>query len=132
MNSPAPTISAVELQGGSKLEREFILRWATMPGAQALRREFCFSPRRRWRFDFAHPSSRVGIELDGGLWLRRGGHTSGAGAARDREKDFSAIMLGWSVIRLTPEMAKDRTVLQGIIEHIKARTDPYYVMGGVD
>lgn len=117
-------VNAVDLRGGSKLERGFALRWATIPGAPALQREVTVTTARRWRFDFANVDARVGLELDGGLWRGTKGAHGGAGAHRDREKDFEALMGGWTVIRLTPDMARDRQTLQRIANFIRVRLQP--------
>lgn len=123
-------MNAIALRGGSKLEREFALRWSTLKAAPALSREVRFHNERKWRFDFANTDAKVAIELDGGIWRgSSGGHTSGAGIQRDREKDFAATMAGWLVVRLTPQMAKDRSMLEQIAELISKRTDPYFVKG---
>ena len=115
-------IDAKSLPRGSALNRAFALRWATIPGAPALVPEHQGIEGRRYRFDFAHPASQVAIEIDGGLWRGgKGGHTSGSGAARDREKDVQATLAGWTVIRLTPEMSRDRAVLLMIVGLIKRR-----------
>lgn len=60
---------------------------------------------RDFRFDFAWPELRVAVEVDGGMYIK-GGHTSGTGASRDREKDDQAMRLGWSIYRCTPAMIK--------------------------
>lgn len=109
-----PLLDACELRGASKPERDFTLRWAALGGPK-LTREHQFHPTRRWRFDFAHTSARVAIEIDGGMHRgNRGGHTSSAGAARDREKDCTAHMSGWVVFRLTPQMARNQDILRDI------------------
>lgn len=121
-------VSAVDLRGRSTLERDFALRWATIPRAPELQPEVWFHPARRWRFDFAAREARVAIELDGGIWRGiRGGHTSATGAARDREKDFEATLQGWAVVRLTADMARDRTRLARLADFIQSRLDPYHV-----
>lgn len=56
-----------------------------------------------YRFDFAWPEQKIAVEVDGGTW-RKGAHSSGAGIARDRMKDESALRLGWTVYRCTTEM----------------------------
>lgn len=116
------TLDAKSLPKGSALNRAFALRWATIPGAPALVAEHKGIPGRKYRFDFAHPASRVAIEIDGGLWRGgKGGHTSGSGAIRDREKDVQATLAGWTVFRLTPEMSRDRKLLAGIVGVIERR-----------
>lgn len=57
-------------------------------------REYRFHPERRWRFDFAFPSQRLGIEVDG-----RGRHQSVDGVRKDCEKGNAAVLLGWRVLR---------------------------------
>lgn len=59
-----------------------------------LTREFRFHPTRRWRFDFAFPSQRLAVEIDG-----RGRHQTVAGTRADCEKLNEATRLGWRVLR---------------------------------
>jgi len=65
-------------------------------------REFRFAPPRRWRFDFAWVEQKVAVEVDGGNWVR-GRHARGAGIQRDNEKLNAAAVLGWRVLRYSPE-----------------------------
>ena len=113
-------ITASQLRNREPSERAFLLRWSTINGAPELVSQHRFHPTRKWLFDFADLPSKVAIEIDGGQWRgKKGGHTSGAGMARDREKDFEAVMLGWTVIRLTTEMAKDRKILERIVDLLR-------------
>lgn len=57
-------------------------------------------PKRRFRLDFAHPPTKVGIEISGGIW-RRGAHSSGTGIIRDYEKMNLCQINGWVVFQLT-------------------------------
>lgn len=57
-------------------------------------REFKFHPTRRWRFDFAWPSQKVALEIDG-----RGRHQTIAGVRGDCEKYNAAVAMGWRVLR---------------------------------
>lgn len=59
-----------------------------------LTREYRFHPDRRWRFDFAFPSQRLAIEVDG-----RGRHQSVVGVRNDCEKLNEATRMGWRVLR---------------------------------
>lgn len=65
-------------------------------------REFRFHTTRRWRFDYAVPSLRIALEVEGGVW-HGGRHTSPQGFIGDMEKYNAAAMLGWVVVRTTPE-----------------------------
>lgn len=69
-------------------------------------RQYAFHPLRRYRADFAYVPERLLIEVDGGIWLDKGGHTTGAGYQRDRERDCEAVSLGYTVLRVTPAMVK--------------------------
>jgi very-short-patch-repair endonuclease len=59
-----------------------------------LTREYRFHPTRRWRFDFAFPSVKLAVEIDG-----RGKHQTVAGVRADCEKANEAIRMGWRVLR---------------------------------
>lgn len=85
--------------------RAFETYWRTVKGPELLT-EFKFHPKRRFRFDFADPASRVAIELEGGTWAG-GRHTRGAGYAKDCEKYNLATLLGWRVFRFTVDMLRD-------------------------
>ena len=57
---------------------------------------------REWRFDFAWPDVLVAVEIDGGVFMPKGGrHNRGATYALDCEKLNTAIAMGWVVFRLT-------------------------------
>ena len=59
--------------------------------------EFRFNPDRMWRLDYAIPSQRIGIEIQGATYAA-GRHTRGAGYANDCEKLNAAQCLGWRVL----------------------------------
>lgn len=103
----------------SSLEREFITLWRVMGGPE-LEPEYRFHPSRKWRFDFAHPESRLAIELEGGTW-GKGRHTTGKGYAADCEKYNAAAMAGWRVIRFTGDMLRQSPYqhLLPVVEWIK-------------
>lgn len=65
-------------------------------------REYKFHPVRRWRFDYAIPSHKVAIEVEGGVWTQ-GRHTRPRGFIGDMEKYNTATALGWRVLRVTPD-----------------------------
>ena len=99
----------------SRLESKFQLLWR-VAGGPPLEREVRFHPTRKWRADFAHLPTRTLIEIEGGIFLRKGGrHNRGAGYAKDAEKYLEAVMEGWTVLRLT-----ERQLEIGIIERLIA------------
>lgn len=58
---------------------------------------------RRWAWDFAWPTERLLVEIDGGTWVQ-GRHTRGAGVEGDAEKQSTAAALGWRTMRLTGKL----------------------------
>lgn len=79
-------------------------------GLPAPRTEYVFHPTRQWRWDFAWPSHRVALEVDGGVWVK-GAHGRGSGIIRDHEKRNAATALGWRYLVVVPkELASAATV----------------------
>lgn len=64
--------------------------------------EHRFAPPRRWKFDWAWPRERIALEIEGGAWTR-GRHTRGKGFLGDMEKYNRAAIMGWIVVRATPD-----------------------------
>ena len=65
-------------------------------------REYRFDPVRRWRLDFAWPAFSLALEVEGGAWIR-GRHTRGKGFLNDIEKYNELAILGWRLLRCTPQ-----------------------------
>jgi very-short-patch-repair endonuclease len=64
--------------------------------------EYKFCPDRRWRFDYAYPEQKIAIEQEGGAYSG-GRHTRGTGFIKDMEKYNKAVLMGWRVLRYTPD-----------------------------
>lgn len=99
------------------LEREFsdIEAWE-----QDYQERFLKSKRsKRYRLDFAHPASCIGIEIQGGVYAR-GRHVTGSGYERDCRKYNLAYTSGWKIFLLTATMAKDSFWLSLIGEQIRS------------
>jgi very-short-patch-repair endonuclease len=64
--------------------------------------EYQFHPTRLWRFDLSFPDRKIALEIDGGGYVR-GRHHRAAGHAKDSAKANEAQLLGWVVLRCTPE-----------------------------
>ena len=84
--------------------------------------EHRFHDTRRWRFDFAWPEQKIALEIDGGIWMRTEdgrskGHAHPVRFVQDCEKMNEAAILGWRVLRATPQMVKDGTAV-GWLERI--------------
>lgn len=65
-------------------------------------KEMRFHPKRMWRFDYAIPEHRIAIEVEGGVWTG-GRHTRPKGFLGDIEKYNTATVMGWRLLRTTPE-----------------------------
>ena len=64
--------------------------------------EHRFDPKRKWRMDYAWVDQRLALEVEGGVWTH-GRHTRGAGFLADMEKYNRATVLGWRLLRTTPD-----------------------------
>ena len=81
----------------SHLEEKFHYTWnAHYPKHRPIR-EYYFHPKRKFRFDFAWPTRKIAVEVQGyGV-----GHNSLPGMTQDYDKHMYALLLGWRVIFLT-------------------------------
>lgn len=69
-------------------------------------REHRFMPPRRWRFDFAFIADKLAVEVEGGVWTKSR-HTTGSGYTADAVKYTEAQIIGWHVLRVPSDWAKD-------------------------
>lgn len=84
--------------------------------------EHRFHPTRRWRFDYAILEYKIAIEKDGGVWMKGGGaHSRPQNILRDMEKLTQASLLGWTVIRRTPEQLKTNETLEMIKQAVELK-----------
>ncbi len=102
-----------------KIKREFersevFLRALEVRGLPRPEREWKFDAKRRWRFDYAWPQQMIALEVEGGVWTG-GRHTRGAGFVKDMEKYNRAAVLGWRLLRVTP----DKLVSFGTFEMLR-------------
>ena len=71
------------------------------PQAEVVK-ELQFHPDRKWRFDYAFPSRKVAIEIDGDIWTL-GRHNRPRGYLNDMEKLNTAASMGWLVLRFSTD-----------------------------
>jgi len=67
--------------------------------------EYRFHKTIRWRFDFAFIQEKIAIEIEGGAYIN-GRHNRGTGFIKDMIKYNAANVLGWHVLRYTPQQFK--------------------------
>lgn len=89
-----------------------------------LETEHKFHPERNWRFDYAIPQHKIAIEQEGGIWMKgKGAHSRPSGILRDMEKYTQANILGWIIIRRTPQQLTEQETLNLIKCSIESRTN---------
>lgn len=67
--------------------------------------EYGFHPARRWEFDWVFQDGcgkNIAVEVEGGIWSK-GRHVRGKGFKSDMEKYNEAAILGWKILRFTPQ-----------------------------
>lgn len=79
----------------SKAEDEFAAAWSEAVAGWEPERQWRFHPTRKWRLDFAWPSVKLAVEIDGVGY----GHHSIAGKKADCEKHNAAVAMGWTLMR---------------------------------
>ena len=83
-------------------------------------KEFKFHPTRKWRFDYAIPSHRIALEVEGGVWTQ-GRHTRPQGFLGDVDKYNAAALLGWRVFRTTPSELYSRATIEMLKQALSCR-----------
>ncbi len=111
----------------SHLEAGFVNCWRMIArGAPDFVREHAFAaPERKWRFDFAWPSAKVAVEIEGGVYRRgRGAHTAIGKFLGDVEKYNAAVIRGWAVLRYTEKDLTTRPVqvIQEVVSLVQSRS----------
>lgn len=81
-------------------------------------REFKICPDRKWRSDFVWPEHNLIVEIEGGIYTN-GRHTRPRGFKNDCEKYNYAALIGYKVIRVTPDHIKSGKALEWIEEGLK-------------
>ena len=114
----------------SKLEDTLAryIRYVDLPEPE---REYRFDTVRRWRFDFAWPSLKLAVECEGGTWMKKSRHTSGAGFEKDCEKYNAAALQGWKVLRFTTGMITSGEALNTIEQAIGQEIPAMLRSGGL-
>jgi len=81
--------------------------------------EYAHIPGRKFRLDIAWEHHKIGLEVQGGIFMRgRSGHSSITGIKRDMEKDNLGILNGWRILKVTPQdlmTVKTAEMIQALI-----------------
>jgi very-short-patch-repair endonuclease len=113
----------------SELEDNFAGLWDSYFPDIDLYTQYKFHPKRRWMLDFACPVAKVGIEIQGGIWMADGaGHSTGKGITTDCEKFCNMAALGWLLFPLVDSMIEP-DYLAMIANTIKHRKQFAEVLG---
>jgi very-short-patch-repair endonuclease len=88
----------------NKLRDQIFERRLNEIGISNIKREYKFDKitNRKYRLDYYIPDSRIGIEINGGVWSK-GAHGRAWGIIRDYEKNNLALMNGIVVIQVLNE-----------------------------
>jgi very-short-patch-repair endonuclease len=84
---------------------EDALAWAlthVAPDLNGWVRQFRYVEGRKFAADFAFPASRLLIEVQGGVFMRRGAHAGPTAAKKDMERLNLATCGGWRVLQFGP------------------------------
>ena len=92
--------------------------------AELLEPEVKFHVKREWAFDFAIPHLWLAFEYEG----RGKGHLTWKHYAKDCEKYTWAAILGWTVVRITPNMVQDGRAGPLIRTAIDVALDPDFAI----
>jgi hypothetical protein len=82
--------------------------------------EHQFAKPRRWRFDACWPAQMVALEVEGGAWVG-GRHNRGGGYLQDMVKYNRAVILGWRLLRCTPQQVNSGEVFALLAEAMGAQ-----------
>lgn len=74
-------------------------------------RQFLYAEGRKLRADFAWPEHRLLLEAQGGVYTRQA-HGSITGILADIDRSNAAVLNGWRMLRVTPEMVRSGQALE--------------------
>ena len=81
-------------------------------------KEYKFHPTRKWRFDYCIPEIKVAIEVEGGIWTQ-GRHIRPKGMLGDMDKYNAAAIMGYKVLRVTPDTLFNLSTFEMIVQSVK-------------
>lgn len=87
----------------------------------AFRRDVPFIEGRKFRADFYFEHLRLCVEVDGGVWMPKGGHTTGGGYTSDRIRDHLARSQGIDTLRFTSEQVRNKHAITFLTLYVPHR-----------
>lgn len=79
-------------------------------------REVRLIPARKYRWDFV--VGRLAIEIQGGIWMKKGAHNTGSAIKRDCEKGRLAVEAGYIPVAFTTDEVLNGTALNWIVGQV--------------
>lgn len=111
IEKPPPTLKQLQQQAARTQYEDHLWRDLSALHLPLPERQALWHPTSNYKADFLWPRERLLVEVDGGVYLRYGHHSSGKGYEYDRVRDAEALCLGYTVLRVTPSMVKDGTAV---------------------
>jgi len=97
-----------------KPAEKFAYGWQQEGIPGTMEAEFIFAPDRNWRMDFAWPSVKLAVEIDGFGF----GHQAQQCMAQDNEKANAAVELGWRVLRYNTRQLGSKAGVADAVEQV--------------
>ena len=99
----------MKMTPGEKLMK-MCLDTSTIPEVREYVQEHLFHPTRKWRLDFAWAKFKIGLEVEGGVWIQ-GRHNRPTGFLKDVDKYNEAVFHGWRIVRFSTQQVKNGTAI---------------------
>jgi len=90
-------------------------------GIDGFERNVRFIPKRRFEADFYFKDLKLALEIDGGVFLPKSGHTSGEGYTKDRRRDQLALAHGIQTIRVTSNQVRSGEAIAFVSAYVPIR-----------
>ena len=87
---------------GLHYKPEIVSAYFKQEGLPAPVFEHVHIPGRKFRLDVAWPQYKIGIEVQGGLWIKAA-HSTGTGIKRDMCKRNLGTLNGWAILEYEPK-----------------------------
>jgi homoaconitase/3-isopropylmalate dehydratase large subunit len=84
-------------------------------------REFRFDDVRKWRVDFRITGTNLLVEMNGGTWMVKSGHSTAKGIQRDYEKSNAAQLSGYVYLQYTKTELDNLIALDAVREYVRRK-----------